>query len=530
MRVIGRAWRRWLAIPLAAALLLAIAVPLWINREPAPVYASGVAASSVTTTGQDTVNDFTFVQFDIDWNNSWRDLVNWDAVWVFVKYNVGGGDWKHATLSTTAGNHSVTTNNGVAATIAPASDGKGVFMHRTDVGNGAINWDGVKLRWNYGTDAVADDALVTVKVFAIEMVHIPQGEFDLGDGDGTNESTFAFHGADNTKVHISTTLVGGIKVDVNAFDDAQLEGAGIGIDGDGGLDTDNNGTVDNANFPTGYNAFYLMKTDMPQGQYAEFLNTLTATQASARFPGQTTSRHYIEVQAGVYGTDANGNNVLNEAADGEWVAMGHTYWVDVAAYADWAGLRPYTELEYEKAARGTVAAVFGEYPWGNTNITGADYTLSIPGQAGEAIATNYATGSVGNALNAVTVGTIGGPMRVGIFATATSTRIEAGASYYGVLDMAGNQWEFVVFVGDSTGRAFAGSHGDGVLSANGNATNSDWPGYVSAEVTGLAGHGLRGGAFGDPVDRGLTSDRAIAGFQSTTRSAPFGIRFARTAP
>ena len=62
-------------------------------------------------------SDYTFVQFDISWDNSWRLTTapfNYDAVWVFVKYKMAGSTvWNHATLNTSG--HSVTTENGVAS-------------------------------------------------------------------------------------------------------------------------------------------------------------------------------------------------------------------------------------------------------------------------------------------------------------------------------------------------------------------------------------------------------------------------------
>ena len=61
-------------------------------------FANNVTVSNVTLTGQDATNDYVFVKFDTSWENSWRTSsapTNWDAVWVFVKYKVGSGDWQH---------------------------------------------------------------------------------------------------------------------------------------------------------------------------------------------------------------------------------------------------------------------------------------------------------------------------------------------------------------------------------------------------------------------------------------------------
>lgn len=45
-----------------------------------------------------------------------------------------------------------------------------------------------RLRWNYGTDGVADDAQVTLQVIATEMVYVPTGTFSTGSGGtGTDE-------------------------------------------------------------------------------------------------------------------------------------------------------------------------------------------------------------------------------------------------------------------------------------------------------------------------------------------------------
>jgi Neuraminidase (sialidase) len=64
-------------------------------------FANNVQVSNITLTGQNRARDFTLVQFDITWENSWWDPGKHDAAWVFVKYSTdGGGTWNHATLAT----------------------------------------------------------------------------------------------------------------------------------------------------------------------------------------------------------------------------------------------------------------------------------------------------------------------------------------------------------------------------------------------------------------------------------------------
>lgn len=67
-------------------------------------FANNVVVNNITLTGQNTGSDFTFVQFDITWDNSWRvsaGPANYDAAWVFVKFSTNGSaTWNHATLAT----------------------------------------------------------------------------------------------------------------------------------------------------------------------------------------------------------------------------------------------------------------------------------------------------------------------------------------------------------------------------------------------------------------------------------------------
>ena len=155
----------------------------------ASVQANNLAISNVSLTGQDTANDFILVQFDISWENSWRisggDPNNWDAAWVFVKYRIAGGDWRHATLHTSG--HTAPAGS----TIDTPGDGTGIFIYRSADGTGMVTFNSVQLRWNYGADGLADNETdVEVQVLGIEMVYVPQGEFAAGSGGtGTDEFT-----------------------------------------------------------------------------------------------------------------------------------------------------------------------------------------------------------------------------------------------------------------------------------------------------------------------------------------------------
>ena len=266
---------------------------------------------------------FTYVQFDISWENSWRTstgAANWDAAWVFIKYRIGSGDWQHAKLSPTSTNHIAPAG----ATIYSTSDGMGAFIYRSDNGTGNVNFTTVKLAWDFATDGVLDGATIDFKVLGIEMVYVPQGSFWLGDGISIN--TFRQSGS-NIPVQITANEITVKQEGSNiTAGDAILEN-GITIDGDGGICTIGTATIDNPDYPTGYRSFYCMKYEASQGQYATFLNLLTSTQASARYDvvNSGTFRYTIS------GTHPNFTVLAPDRAC-NLISLD-----DMAAYAEWAG-------------------------------------------------------------------------------------------------------------------------------------------------------------------------------------------------
>jgi len=218
----------------------------------------------------------------------------------------------------------------------------------------------------------------------------------------------------------------------------------------------------------------------------------------------------------------NGNGVPGDADDGADVAFFGLMTLREAglAYLDWAGLRIMTEMEFEKANKGPNNIACG-FPWG-TGVQ--DYTSSC-----SADGSNFGTAiELPPAASNVALG--GGfcdLYRVGSFARASTNRRNAGASYYGLLDMAGNLWELTVNVSFEEGRGYDGSkHGDGELGEPMLRTalfdsfvplnNEDtWPVQ--------SGLGRRGGYLMDSIQRGRVGDR----FNSSgpgVYSNPRGVR------
>lgn len=466
--------------------------------------ANDIAISNLSLTGKNTTDHFTLVQFDISWENSWRTTSspgNWDAAWVFVKYRVGTGNWQHAWLNesghTAPAGSTITPGLLTPGTAFNATTNPvlGAFLYRSVDGDGTFNNNGVQLRWNYGANGVADADNVEIKVFAIEMVYVPQGSFSVGSG-GSESGRFK-NGTTNNPFLINSE--GSIEI---GNEDGKLWGtSNTGYNTIGGA-----GTLAAA-FPKGYDAFYCMKYEMSQQQYVDFLNTITSTQASNRYSsGSTGYRYGISVSGGVYSTT------------NPFVACNWLSWMDGAAYTDWAGLRPMTELEFEKACRGTATPVAGEYAWGNTTATAANNIING--------GLNNETTNTPNA-NAVYLFP-SGPMRTGVFATGSTTRVPAGATFYGIMEMSGNLWERTVTLGSTTGRDFTGVHGNGTLSTAGYADISTWPGFVTTEVTTATGSGLRGGSFTDNYMN--ISNRELGSLEWSDRFQNDGFRAVRTQP
>ncbi|MCF8367098.1 MAG: SUMF1/EgtB/PvdO family nonheme iron enzyme [Bacteroidales bacterium] len=517
--------------------------------------ANNITVSNISLADENTTDKYVMVQFDLNWENSWHttsDPNNWDAAWVFVKYRVGTGDWQHALLNDD--DHDAGTGTGATIEAGLRTPGTafnlttnpalGVFIYRSASGMGNFSITGTQLRWNYGANGVAEDDILDVKVFAIEMVYVPGGSFYVGSGADPNESR-SFTQANNTSGATVPFQITSTPPTLQGNNAASSSG---NLSSRGGMDITGTNTASLATgFPTGYSAFYCMKYEISQQQYVDFLNTLTRTQQNNRtetsLAAGTTSvsnryvmsnsstlqhRNGIRCDASIHTSDPisfycdlNGNGTGGESNDGQWIACNFLSWMDGAAYSDWAGLRPMTELEFEKACRGTAAPVANEYAWGNTNATAAT-SIANPGAGNETSNTSGANAvfNIDNSLN--------GPMRVGVFAKSSTTRVQAGASYYGIMELSGNLWEQPVTVGNATGRAFKGLHGDGTVSLEGYANETTWPGLSNGEVTSDNGSGLRGGNWYWDLTMMRVSDRFYGPYNMDNDKQDLGFRAARS--
>ncbi len=452
-------------------------------------YSNNLVISDVTLTNDSTLT------FKVSWENSWRTNnapYNHDAVWLFIKKrDCASLQWSHVNLSLTSAHHSTSSPLEVYLDGRDAgSSAKGVFVRRSSAGTGNISGITVSLRMQGVTAGQYD-----FKVFGIEMVQIPAGSFNLGDG--TSSGSFKA-GATSTPFQVSSeaaitagTGVGNlysILYSSSAYYPVSLPAA----------------------YPKGYKEIYCMKYEISQGQYVDFVNTLLADQGAARQVIGTTNRLAIS---------------------GTWPAivatiphraMAQLSWYDLMAYLDWSALRPMTELEFEKIARGPVVPVSGEYAWGTSLITDANVLVSD----GTATENSSSAITAGSGLANYGNTNILGPIRCGFAAKPATNRLEAGAGYYGVMELSGNVAESAVNSTDGTGAAFTGVLGDGEISLSPNpgfANVAGWPSVAS----GSAGGCMRGGGWSLADTYLRVSDRTQATSLATSRGNYFGGRGVR---
>ncbi|MDP6810247.1 MAG: hypothetical protein QGH42_03125 [Kiritimatiellia bacterium] len=460
------------------------------------------------------------IQFDVSWEGSWRNEVNHDAAWIFFKARKAGGadpstplraGWQHVRLAADR----VLNPTGYGQKMPPkaqASDGAlpyhlpgrsddnrpggveysrsfftrdkadapleflvpdgkdgftGVFLQRAENGAGTAVAHGVTVVWDLtASKGLGDPGKAQLRAFGHEMVYVDEGSFALGTG---STETYAFYqyadGDDKTNpywVKSPGAIPTGRKPGMLWAPKTDLK--------DGGEIP--------ASFPNGYSAFYCMKKQVTPRQYAYFLNVLTPAQVKARYalPDKMNMSSPIVIPA----AKVKALNIPKEGrlpgeafsfkkggGRGAGVGVEPLSWVDGAAYAAWAGLRPMTELEIEKLVRGP--------------------REPIPG--------------------------------------------EVGPCYWGAVGFPPWQWETIkgadtiveiaVTVGNAKGRAFKGTHGNGTLSLP-----ADWP-QADAVGSGTRCVGKRGGAL-IGLDRARVSDRLTAAVTDPARLYKF--RCVRTAP
>ena len=392
------------------------------------------------------------VLFDLSWKNAWKNDKNHDAVWIFTKFN--NNPWAHPKIDTDG--HAIIKNRiaGCPDPVIKASkDSMGLWIYVDEAYRGDINVK-VKINLDTSNQQIKWPMPRDFKVYGLEMVYIPAGPFFVGDPSPASEnyaSLFESDTAGNRKgaFYIDSEeeiIIGKGNSNLYYWSEEEI------------YNGDQKGPIPAA-YPKGTNAFYLMKYELSQGNYADFLTQLPDNWSYLLSP--IGGKNYYKKKGSIYQKNGKYFAKANQRP------MNYISFTDGLAYSDWAGLRPITELEYEKAARGPSSPHSGYFVWGTDNYNRLERYVDVDGQVIN-----------GNGYNEKDL--------------TDDNRDIFGASYYWVMDLSGSLWEKVITIGNPIGRSFKGTHGDGLLEF-GKATNKDWPQSNDEE----GGFGYRGGGYYD---------------------------------
>lgn len=543
------------------------------------VYGDGLQISSVRLSGQNQSTGTCRIVYNLSWAHSWRMLASsglpgHDAVWVFARFRVFGGAWQPCRLEVaghSAGNG--TPLQWLSGLVSPhlphhpvSNPVVGLMIGRSGPGNGTVAAGGLELLWNYRLQGLSDTEVVEVAVYGVEMVYVSAGPFWLGSGgdepgrfyhivDSLNRRLPVAVGADSLVVWTTSTSGGSFGASSGVTGTAGSNsgmGSSLSLSGPVGSARGVCRTVEStayaggiqlpADFPVGYKAFYIMKYELSQSQYRDFLNSIPYSEQHARTNGSpdrpagtpalgSGHRQCIRIRqpgrpgisGALYGCDANQNGVYDEADDGQGTACNFLNWADLSAYLDWAGLRPITEGEFEKACRGPQFPQPGEYPWGLAPVVPADSLLFARTEHESAFMA--ANCIIGNQT------LVDGPSRVGAVGDTLAPRSSTGKSWYGIADLGGNVREWVVEMGNLGSLAMRSVHGDGYVGPRAVHDVQGWPDPHLAN-----GMLIRGGGWSDPphsarvsaVDTSYVASHASYTPPPLIRAAQVGGRGARS--
>jgi formylglycine-generating enzyme required for sulfatase activity len=438
----------------------------------------GVCFANNVQLSQLELKENNILKYQLSWENSWNytDSIppfNHDAIWIFCKgKRISDGNWETIHFASTG--HAIDSD----FEIMVAANGIGKMVKRRHNGEGNVDIAIESVVSVFNISALYSE----IRIFGIEMVEVSDGAFYVGDSV-----------SNNTLMEYESGLP--FLIDNELLVNVGESGNQIWVNGD----FPPGGNIP-GQYPKGFNGFYGMKYEISQQQYADFLNTLTSTQKLNRTLNTSVEslcflptdhiegeRNFITEIEAVFGCDANDNSVFGDLNDGQNVACNFLTWADLTAYLDWSGLRPMTELEFEKACRGSLNSVPLEFAWGNPNIVNTDNPF-LSAQPNESVGAFIPAGSG--------IGNYGycnpsGPLRTGFAAKTNTDRIESGASYFGMMEMSGNLWEMCISLSEE-GLKFRGNHGDGSLDEDGFANEVFWD-AILGDASGVKGGGWNSG-------------------------------------
>lgn len=460
--------------------------------------ANGIAISNVTITNHDASNEMVQIHFDVSWENSWRHPIqsgfpNWDAAWIFGRFRLRGDQsWMPMVLVKGGSTSGVGTESTVDIKSHPsiAPNGIGAMIYRVEDGSGLFTASNVTFTWYYGANkpGINDVDLLEIRLFGIEMVYVPGGPFYLGDG------ATGFYEA-NSGSNITPYRIESLGP-INTGGNAELAYAAPA-----GFPT-YQPTIP-IEHPSGVHPFYIMKHEWTEQMFVNYLNTSPSILNQQIFDSLDQAQQQNQI--------ANALSVVVVDGEFEYLTVNpnrpinYLAWQEIAALADWSGMRPMSEFEYEKSSKGWNFPVQNMYPWGKKGIISDFYSITNGRVSG-----GYSPNSTnGNAAYNETIPTSHVELEVGSFANDSSSRSQASAAVTGVLDLAGNVEERVASFGVANLTSWVHVHGDGLLVPS-SLSNEQWPGYdneLGYIPNGAGQTGKRGGGVKSSKERLRVSDR-----------------------
>jgi hypothetical protein len=297
-------------------------------------FADGLKISNVSIAPRDAKT--ATVTFDIAWTNAYRFDRFHDAAWVFFKVRPDAkSPWQHARLVADKVVNPSGFGSGEGTPlefVVPGGDEGfvGMFVRLAKDGRGAVTSQKVTAVLDLNTEHRTLNT--SIRAFGIEMAYVAEGPFYLGSSVRRINCFYEYQESGTNTPPYRVTGAGAIPT-------GRQKGKLWAL----GFRPEDNSQIPAA-FPNGYAAFYCMKFPcLTQGFYADFLNTLTVAQAKKRW--------YVEGQGKEISRTGTAPDYTYTATSPDartaWLS-----WEDYAMVAAWAGLRPLTELEFEKAVRG----------------------------------------------------------------------------------------------------------------------------------------------------------------------------------
>lgn len=462
------------------------------------------------------------INFDLLWEGAWKNSLNCDGVYFFVKYkNKDVYGYKSAILySSSQGKFNYTDKTPTGFSLNDKN--MGMFVPNTKLGAFVYSveyCENKNVDMQIRVNAKLDGSVEDIKIFTLEMVYVPEDIHFVGDPENGISK-----GGRLKNCFYKYPDMGAYLIDSEEEIKFAPEEGCLYCD----LDTPNGRQKDTpfiipCEFPKGYKSMWYMKYSLTESQFVDFLNCLTRNQQKTHvmsdistdtidnFYVMTNSNEIVdrcEIYCRRFGNKTQEPiEFLTSAPNRACNAIAYK---DVAAFACFSGLRLITELEYEKACRGTAKAVAGEFAWGSTNI-GRVFHFDGVDASGREIPVSQHKEDIVNCNFGEDIAPFekefktipdnpgwSGPVSVGLFERSPiiegyTKRECTGASFYGIMELCGNVWENLVSVGREEGRVYDSSYGNGVLDENGNHTMEKWPDSETA-----VGIGVRGGVFVSP--------------------------------